>query len=74
MQLEPNTFAVLRDMLESHADPEIAIELCVRDGEGYLVEAPDVGYNEIWVSRRLRQDAVEALRAALGDGLRPPRS
>jgi hypothetical protein len=44
---------VLREMLERHADPEIAIELNVRDDDGYL---------------------VEALRAALGDGLRPPKS
>ena len=59
-------------MLERHADPEIAIELSVRDDEGYLVEAPDVGNNPIWVGRRLPEQAVEALRAALGDGLRPP--
>lgn len=61
-------------MLERHADPEIAIELNVRDDEGYLVEAPDVGYNEIWVSRRLPPHAVDALRAALGAGLRPPKA
>jgi hypothetical protein len=66
--------AVLRDMLERHADPEIAIELSVRDDEGYLVEAPDVGDNPIWVGRRLPEQAVEALRAALGDGLRPSTS
>lgn len=74
LPIEPDTFAVLRDMLERHADPEIAIELCVRDDEGYLVEAPDVGDNDLRVSRRLPPDAVEALRAALGDSLRPPRS
>ena len=60
-------------MLKRHADPEIAIELNVRDDDGYLVEAPDVGYNEIWVSRRLPEHSAEALRAALGDGLRPPK-
>ena len=74
LPIEGDTFAVLRDMLERHAGPEIAIELRVRDEEGYLVEAPDVGDNDIWVSRRLPAHAVEALRAALGDGLRPPRS
>jgi len=74
LPIEGDTFAVLRDMLERHADPEIAIELGVRDDEGYLVEAPDVGDNPIWVGSRLPEQAVEALRAALGDGLRPPRS
>ena len=39
-------------------------------------DRPDLadGDNTIWVSRRLPAHAVEALRAALGDGLRPPRS
>jgi hypothetical protein len=74
LPIEPDTFALLRDMLERHAASEIAIELGVRDDEGYLVEAPDVGDNDIWISRRLPPHAVEALRAALGDGLRPPRS
>jgi hypothetical protein len=74
LPIEDDTLAVLRDMLERHADPEIAMELGVRDDDGYLVEAPDVGYNEIWVSRRLPEPAADALRAALGDGLRPPRS
>jgi hypothetical protein len=74
LPIEADTFAALRDMLERHADPEIAIELGVRDDEGHLVEAPDVGDNAIWVSRRLPAHAVEALRAALGEGLRPPGS
>jgi hypothetical protein len=74
LPIEGDTFAVLRNMLERHAEPEIAIELCVRDDDGYLVEAPDVGDNAIWVSPRLSEHAAEALRAALGDGLRPPRS
>lgn len=71
LPIEGDTLAVLREMLERHADPEIAIELNVRDDDGYLIEAPDLGYNEIWVSRRLPEHSVEALRAALGDGLRP---
>jgi DNA-binding NarL/FixJ family response regulator len=74
LPIEGGTLAALRTLLQTHADPEIAIELSVRDDEGYLVEAPDVGYNEIWVSRRLPQHSVEALRAALGDGLRAPKS
>ncbi len=74
LPIEGDTLAVLREMLERHADPEIAIELNVRDDHGYLVEAPDVGYNEIWVGSRLPEHSVEALRAALGDGLRPPKS
>jgi len=74
LPIERDTFAVLRDMLGRHAAPEIAIELRVRDDDGYLVEAPDAGDNAIWVSRRLPEPAVAALRAALGEGLRPPGS
>ncbi len=74
LPIEGDTLRIVRDMLETHADPEIAIELQVRDDEGCLVWAPDAGYNEIWVSRRLPKEAVNALRAALGDGLRPPES
>jgi hypothetical protein len=33
----------------------------------------NVGDSEIWVSRRLASDKVEALRAALGEDLRPTR-
>jgi hypothetical protein len=72
LPIEGDTFAVLRDMLERHADIEIAGELTVLDAEGSLVHAPDAGYNEIWVAERLPQRAVDAIRAALGDGLRPP--
>jgi len=61
-------------MLERHGGPEIAVEFNVRDHEGHLVNAPDVGDNPIWVSRRLPQASVEALRTALGDGLRPPKA
>ncbi len=60
-------------MLARHADIEIADELRVHDAEGCLVFAPDAGHNNIWVSRRLPEHAVEAIRAALGDGLRPPK-
>ena len=74
LPIEPDTLRIIRDMLEHHADPEIAIELQVRDDEGCLIWAPDAGNNEIWVSRRLPEQDVSALRAALGDGLRPPRA
>jgi hypothetical protein len=60
-------------MLDRHADVEIADELSVHDADGCLVFAHDAGYNNIWVSRRLPEHAVEAIRAALGDGLRPPK-
>jgi hypothetical protein len=73
LPIESDTFSVLRDMLERHADIEIADELSVHDAEGCLVFAHDAGYNNIWVSRRLPEPAVEAIRAALGDGLRPPK-
>jgi hypothetical protein len=49
----------------------LVMHLAVIDDEGYLVDAPDVGDNEIWVSDRLPAESIEALRAALGDRLRP---
>lgn len=66
-----DNLAQLRALLEQHADPEIAIELRVVDAEGWLVEAPDVGDNEIWVSTRLPTESIEALRTALSGNLRP---
>ena len=44
LPIESDTFAVLRDMLDRHADPE-----------------------------RVPRATLEALRAALGDGLSPPK-
>jgi hypothetical protein len=73
LPIESDTFSVLRDMLERHADVEVADELSVHDAKGCLVFAPDAGDNDIWVSRRLPEHAVEAIRAALGDGLRLPK-
>jgi hypothetical protein len=70
LPIEGDNLADLRTLLERHADPEIAVELAVRDSDGYLVEAPDVGDNEIWVSDRLPTESVQALRAALGANLR----
>jgi hypothetical protein len=67
LPIEGSNLADLREFLEYHADPEVAMEVRVRD----LVEAPDVGDNEIWVSTRLPDESVQALRAALGDNLRP---
>src|SRR3954454_24729508 len=63
------TLSRLRDMTERHAEPEIAIALRVLAGEHVLLDAPDVGDNEIWVSRRLSAEAVEAMLAALGSVL-----
>jgi hypothetical protein len=45
------------------------LELNVLLEDRYLVEAPDVGDNEIWVSEDLSPESVTALRAALGDKL-----
>jgi hypothetical protein len=47
-------------------------QLDVRDAQGHLVWAPDLGDNDIWVGERLPADAVERMRAVLGDGLEPP--
>ena len=61
----------LRAMGERHAEPEIALNLRVLDDHGTLLYAADVGDNEIWVSRRLHRQAVDAIVATLGERLRP---
>jgi hypothetical protein len=72
LPIEGDNLAQVRALLDRHADPEIAIELLVRDSDGYLIEAYDVGDNDIWVSSRLPEASIEALRAALGENLRAP--
>jgi hypothetical protein len=59
----------LVEMMERHADAEIADHLGVKDEGGYLLEAHDVGNNVILVSPRLAPNAREAIERALGDGL-----
>lgn len=71
LPIEGDALAQLHALLERHADPEIAIELLMRDTDGYLIEAYDVGDNDIFVSGRLPEASIEALRAALGENLRP---
>jgi hypothetical protein len=61
----------LLEMSERHADEEIAFHLYVRDDAGTLFEAPDVGDNMIFASRRLGQGARDAIERALGDGFTP---
>jgi len=61
--------ARLREIADRHAAVEIAFELRVLAGDETLLCAPDVGDNEIWVSRRLSGRAVAAIRTALGSGL-----
>jgi DNA-binding NarL/FixJ family response regulator len=73
LPIEGDALAQLLELLERHADPEIAIELLVRDSDGYLIEAYDVGDNDIFVSSRLPEASTAALRAALGEHLRPPK-
>jgi hypothetical protein len=71
----PSRREVIRGLLElseHHAEPEIAIGLRVFDEHGTLVDAPDVGDNEIWVSPRLDADSVAAMRSVLADGLSEP--
>ena len=72
LPIEGDNLAALRLLLERHADPEIATELKVRDEHGCLVEAPDVGDNDIWVSSRLTRESTEALRSALSKHLLIP--
>jgi DNA-binding NarL/FixJ family response regulator len=71
MPIENDNIAAVRALLETHADPEIAFHVSVRDRDGYLLGAHDVGNNVILVSPRLPETAVEAIRAALGENLRP---
>jgi hypothetical protein len=40
LPIESDTFSILRDMLERHADIEIADELSVHDADGCLVSRP----------------------------------
>ena len=71
LPIEGDNVERVHAMMEHHADPEIAICLYVEDAHGELVAAPDVGDNEIWVSERLPQAALDAIRRALGTGLTP---
>ena len=71
MPIENDPVAAVRALLEGHADPEIAFHVTVRDSDGYLLEAHDVGDNVILVSPRLPEASVEAIRTALGENLRP---
>jgi hypothetical protein len=73
MPIEGDNLARVRALLERKADPDVAFHVNVHDHEGYLIEAPDVGDNVIFVSPRLPQRAVDAIRAALREDLRPPR-
>ena len=72
LPIREETFPRLLEMSDRHAEPEIAIHLRVLDPEGPLVDAPDVGDNEIWVSPRLPKESIEAIRAVLGDRLADP--
>jgi hypothetical protein len=69
--IEGDNIAAVRALLEDHADEEIAFHVSVRDEQGYLLEAPDAGDNVIFVSSRLPDSAVNAIRAALGPNLTP---
>jgi hypothetical protein len=69
MPIEGDNLARVRALLAQTDDAGIAFQVAVRDGRGYLVEAPDVGDGEIWVSARLSAAAVEAMRIALGADL-----
>jgi hypothetical protein len=71
MPIEGDSLARVRELLDSRADPEIAFEVNVRDEEGYLLEAPDVGNNVILVSPRLPERSIDVIRATLGDSLHP---
>jgi hypothetical protein len=72
LPIEGDNLAQLHALLARHADAEIAIELVVRDSDDSLIEAYDVGDNDIFVSSRLPEASIAALRAALGENLRSP--
>jgi hypothetical protein len=56
-------------MLDHHAEPEVAIGLKVVKEDVCLIDAPDVGGSEMWVSHSLSPNARKALIGALGEGL-----
>lgn len=56
-------------LLCARNEPFGVIEVNVRDDRGYLVQAPDIGDNEMWVSDRLSAETIERMRATLGDDL-----
>jgi hypothetical protein len=58
--------------LRGIVDPGFITELAVRDADGLLVSAHDVGDGEIWVTERLPKEAADRMRTVLRDGLRPP--
>lgn len=66
-----DNLARLREIAARHADPEIAMHVHVKDGDGYLLEAWDVGDNVILVSNRLPEPTQHALRRTLGKYLTP---
>ena len=66
LPLGPGVLDRLQAMCEHHADPEIALALRVLDATGTLVDAPDVGDNEIWVTSRVDEQTTSAVQAALG--------
>ena len=68
----PDVIRRLIELSERHAGPEIAFHLQVLAGDHVLVDAPDVGDNEICVSPRLDAAAVDAMREVLADGLSEP--
>jgi hypothetical protein len=70
LPIERDNLARLRSVASRDADPAIAIHLVVRDDVGYLIEAWDVGNNEVLVSSRLPPASVDAFRDALGEHLR----
>jgi hypothetical protein len=65
--IEGDNLARLREIV----DPGFITELAVRDADGLLVSAHDVGDGEIWVDERVSEEALARMRAVLGDGLRP---
>jgi hypothetical protein len=69
LPMRDDVLAKLIEMTGRYGDGEIAWELQVRDRGGYLLQAHDLGNNEIFVSRRLAPKAREAIKRALGDGL-----
>jgi hypothetical protein len=72
LPIEGENLRQLRALAQGFAEPEIAVCLSVRDRDGtLLIEAPDIGDDEVWVnSRRVNSASIDALRDALGSSLR----
>jgi len=66
MPLVGSNLAVLRELAERHAEPEVCDHLVVYRGDQVLLQAHDAGASHVYVSDDLPEAVVHALRSRLG--------